>query len=183
MGTMGVLAGNSGLGGRPPTSLGLKELKNPEWWGPLRSLSEEGGIVLFDTQKHWLEARSARPSQTFICPFRTTIIQTPEKQTTTRPTDSSPTSSAPSKRHTQKRNPPKPSLCDYSATNEVPPYSPPTLLTSAMEHSSLYVDHLNTPKQQVPEIQRSPPYKTWRSAKETSVWQTKRPSHPPTPSP
>ena len=55
-----------------PSLLGLRELRRSEWSAPLQSLCEEENTVLLDTQSHWLQAQSKRPSLTWRRPFRTT---------------------------------------------------------------------------------------------------------------
>ena len=72
-----------------PSLLGFQEIKRPEWSAPLLSLFAEGNTVIPDTRSHWSLARSARPCQTWLRPFRTTITSTQEKQMTTTPIGSS----------------------------------------------------------------------------------------------
>ena len=74
--------------GQTPSLLGLRELRKPEWSELLRCLSVEGNTVIQDTGNHWSQARSARPCQTWLRPFRSTINKTHGKTKTTNKTSS-----------------------------------------------------------------------------------------------
>ena len=90
-----------------PSLLGLRELRRPEWLALLPSLSAEGNTVMKDTRDHWLLGRSARPCQTWLRPFKTTITAISDTTAMAKPTDLSLASSAPSRKSIQKKRPRK----------------------------------------------------------------------------
>ena len=100
----------SWAGSETPSLHGLQMLKNPEWSGVLQSLYAEGNTVIADTQTHWSEAQSQRPSLTWLRPFRTTTNQTHATTQKVRHTPFSNLSSDHSENQIQERNPKKRSL-------------------------------------------------------------------------